>query len=806
MAERFQVIVVGSGPAGMSAAARAAARGMSHVLLEREQRYSETIQKYQRGKFVMATPDVLPLRSDIGFAAGSREEVLDAWGRDLEAQKINIRYGADVTRIERRNGAFTVGLKDKTTLEADAVVLGIGVQGNLRMLRVPGAELPFVQYQLDDPEEYADESIIVIGAGDSAIENAVALAKQNRVVIVNRRGEFARAKVGNLNAIEKAIESGRIECAYNSAPESIEPGQIHLKSPEGVRAYPCNRVIARLGADPPRRLLEACGVAFPEGSESPYPEVSASYETNVPGLYAIGAITGYPLIKQCMNQGYEVIETIAGNPVPPADEPLLQEMFKSLPGRPSVGEALEVIKERVPLFAGLTMLQLREFLLDSDIRVLRPGEVVFKVNDYGNTLFCVAQGEVEIELPPEVGVTLERPHVPCPQGEFFGEVGLIAGRRRAATVRAKTDCVLIELARRSALKLINSSNNARQLIERAAVSRQLRAYLSQELTDPDLEEVIATAGIKQFAAGDTLLREGDTSDDRSVYVIRSGSCTASRRSGGKDVVVAYVPAGHFVGEMALLRESPRAATIKAAVATETIRLDGAAFRRLLDRRPELRDKIERVVQDRVLRGVQRERDLVRSTIAEGLMGQGIGEATDVLLIDESLCIRCDNCEKACAESHDGVSRLDREAGPTFAMIHVPTSCRHCEHPHCMADCPPDSIHRAANGEVWIDHDTCIGCGNCAGNCPYGVIRMAATPPKKPGLLQWLLLGRGPGPGEDKSVTQKKKAPGEPEPVKLAFKCDMCMGIDGGPACVRACPTGAAIRTSPEEFLNTVVAR
>jgi Fe-S-cluster-containing hydrogenase component 2 len=124
----------------------------------------------------------------------------------------------------------------------------------------------------------------------------------------------------------------------------------------------------------------------------------------------------------------------------------------------------------------------------------------------------------------------------------------------------------------------------------------------------------------------------------------------------------------------------------------------------------------------------------------------------------------------------------------------------------MADCPPDSIHRAPGGEVWIDHDTCIGCGNCAGNCPYGVIQMAATPPRKPGLLQWLLFGRGPGPGQDKTAKAKAEKKGGPEPVKLAVKCDMCMGIKGGPACVRACPTGAAIRTSPEVFLNTVVTR
>jgi Fe-S-cluster-containing hydrogenase component 2 len=122
----------------------------------------------------------------------------------------------------------------------------------------------------------------------------------------------------------------------------------------------------------------------------------------------------------------------------------------------------------------------------------------------------------------------------------------------------------------------------------------------------------------------------------------------------------------------------------------------------------------------------------------------------------------------------------------------------------MADCPPDAIHRAENGEVWID-DTCIGCGNCAENCPYGVIQMASAPPEKPGLLQWLLFGRGPGPGG----YRKYHAPeGEPDKdarptQKVAVKCDMCRGIEGGPACVRACPTGAAIRVGPTAFLEAL---
>jgi Fe-S-cluster-containing hydrogenase component 2 len=188
-----------------------------------------------------------------------------------------------------------------------------------------------------------------------------------------------------------------------------------------------------------------------------------------------------------------------------------------------------------------------------------------------------------------------------------------------------------------------------------------------------------------------------------------------------------------------------------------------------------------------------------SSVANFLIDNGIGEATDVLLIDETLCVGCDNCEKACADSHEGLSRLDRETGRTYAHLHVPTSCRHCEHPHCMADCPPDAIHRGPDGEVFID-DSCIGCGNCQRNCPYGVIRMDQVPPPRPSLLQWLMFGKGPGPGEPSHAWAKANREG-PEPPKKAIKCDMCSGIDGGPACVRACPTGAAIRVAPEDFLT-----
>ena len=177
-----------------------------------------------------------------------------------------------------------------------------------------------------------------------------------------------------------------------------------------------------------------------------------------------------------------------------------------------------------------------------------------------------------------------------------------------------------------------------------------------------------------------------------------------------------------------------------------------------------------------------------SSLISFLIQQGVGEATDVLLIDESLCVRCNHCEQACADTHGGATRLDRDAGPIFANIRVPTSCRHCEHPHCMKDCPPDAIHRAPHGEVYID-DSCIGCGNCQQNCPYDVIQMSVIHDQPEPSIWQMLLGIQP------------KALPVIDGAKVAVKCDMCKDITGGPVCVRACPVGAALRVKPEELLS-----
>ena len=798
MSQSVRIAIVGSGPSGLSCAAHAAELNISHVLLEAEGHPSHTIYRYQKGKHVMAEPAILPLRSPITFGAGRREAILGKWSEEIKKYGVNIRYQSAVTAISGTRGAFELKTAAGELVLAENVVLCIGLQGNIRKLGVPGEDLDGVQYQLDDPDEYQGETIIVVGAGDAGIENALALAENNHVILINRHEEFPRVKQGNADLVNAAIHDGRMECRFGTktvqverADEGGKPLYFVAQTPQNTERIACDRVIARLGAIAPRKLVESFGVRFPNQTMEAVPQVSATYESNVPGLYIIGALGGYPLIKQAMNQGYEVVEYILGNPVAPADEDLLKVKFVHFKRAATVAEALALVQGNVPLFKDLTTLQLREFMLDSEVVAPAPGAVVFRKDDYTNSFFSVLDGEVMIEIPAEDGKTKS---IKLRRGQFFGEMGLLSGRRRSSTVMAGKDCVLIETPRRSMLKLVASIESVRRQIDETSLRRAVRTQIAPFVSEAEMDEIVTGALIKNYAAGETIFKEGDAAD--GLHLIRRGSVTISRVIGGKEVVLSYVAAGNYVGEMALLSsEAQRSATVRAAVNCETILLPAAGFNDVLHRNATLRGGIEARVLERLSKNVQRESEPDPGNLISFLINQGLGEGTDVLLIDESLCVRCDNCEKACADVHDGTSRLDRQAGPTFENIHVPTSCRHCENPHCMKDCPPDAIHRNPNGEVFID-SSCIGCGNCQSNCPYGVIQLAQVNPKRsaPSLWAWLLTGLTAEPGREAEYHNEELG-------KKAVKCDMCKDLTGGAACVRACPTGAAVRVSPEKFIS-----
>lgn len=797
MTEKFKIAIIGAGPAGLSAAAHAAELGISHVLLEAGQHPANTIHKYQKNKLVMAEPAVLPLRSPMAFSAGTRENILKTWHEDIRKYKVNLRLDAQVDGIKGERGDFQITLSTGLTINAEFVVLAIGLQGNINKLGIQGEDLPNVQYQLDDPEEFKDETIVVVGGGDAGVENALALAQQNRVILINREEEFSRCKEGNFLLLQAAIKAGRIEPRVSANIDHIDAEtengfllRVVANTSAGIETINCHRVIARLGASPPRKLLESFGVKFPNSNITSAPELSEQYESNVPGLYIIGALGGCPLIKQALNHGYEVVEYILGHPIEPADEPLLKQKISSFDSACSVNEGLAIIRRNAPILADLTALQLRELLLESSVLTPKPNEIIFNHDDYTSSFFSVLEGELAVFVKAKDGSEI---YYQTKAGNFFGEMGLISGRRRSATIKAITDCVLIETPRRTMLKLINSVESVRRKLDEVSMKRVVRNCLTNTLPESELNQLLKDATIKRYKAGDVLFQQGDKAD--GLYLIRRGAVIISQVTGGKEDVLSYVITGNYFGEMALISDKPRSKTARAASATEVVLLKASVIIAALERNTDLRDLLAARYRENAHDNKMIEPQSKPGNLFTFLIQQGVGEATDVLLIDYSLCIRCNNCEIACANTHGGISLFGREAGPTHGHIHLPTSCRHCEHPYCMQDCPPNVIHRSVNGEVFIA-DGCIGCGNCKNNCPYDAIQMVAVDPefKKPGFWQALLRGA--------RHDEKGSIPGGDLPKK-ALKCDLCKDNMMGPACVRSCPTGAALRTSPEALSLTM---
>jgi Fe-S-cluster-containing hydrogenase component 2/thioredoxin reductase/CRP-like cAMP-binding protein len=787
-AQTYDLVIVGAGPGGLSAAARAGQQGMSHVLLEAGGAHANTIQQYQRHKHVMAEPSVLPLRSDIEFAAGRRESILDTWERGIQQAKVNIRYRSEVGGIRGTRGNFEISVKSGEILRGKNVILALGVQGHPRRVTAPGGDLPCVQYTLESAEALRGETIVVIGAGDAAIENAIALSRSNTVIVLNRSNGFPRAKDANAAKITRAISAGRIKCFMNSEARSLTannsaargagqggaiPYRLTISTQEGERSLNCHRVIARLGAIPPRQLVEAIGVRFLSPEADALPELSSAYESTVPGLFVIGALAGYPLIKQAMNQGFEVVEHLLGRAVAPADHDILRDKFRILRGGSDVERIVNVIHKGLPIFRDIQRLALRELLLVSTLTTPAKGSVIFAKGDYASSIFNVLRGEVQLQAEGGPPMLLRG-------GQLLGEMSLVSGRPHETRALAGADCILLETPHSAIKKLLRTEQSVRAYIDTVYALRALRVLLMPHAAPETIHALTGAVGLHRFAPGTEIFKEGDAID--RYYLVRSGSVALSRRRNEHDTAVAYCAANYFLDALGCLSgEMTRSLTAKAMVATELLSIDHASFKALLKADTRLAAKMDAERTEQLKQYAHMQARPEAGNVFSYLMSHGLGEATSVLVIDENLCVGCDQCEKACAATHEGVSRLDRSAGPSLHSLHLPTSCRHCEHPHCMRDCPPSAIHRLPNGEVFID-ETCIGCGNCEENCPYGVIQMAETAPKT-SLIQ-RLLGNKP-----------------PEAAKTAVKCDVCASLKGGPACVRACPTGAAIRIHAEDVLE-----
>ena len=200
-------------------------------------------------------------------------------------------------------------------------------------------------------------------------------------------------------------------------------------------------------------------------------------------------------------------------------------------------------------------------------------------------------------------------------------------------------------------------------------------------------------------------------------------------------MLAYLSRGDYFGEIGLLGGGVRTATCTALDHVEVVRISGDDFREMVERFPNVRGRAGSGGGRTRTRRMQQRLQMVEACRSINFLSQGLMEAQSLLILDLENCTRCDACVNACADAHDGVTRLVRE-GLRFENYLVATSCRQCRDPLCMVGCPVGSIRRRNSLEVIIE-DWCIGCGLCARNCPYGNINLhpfdvMVEDPERPG--------------------------------------------------------------------------
>jgi CRP-like cAMP-binding protein/Fe-S-cluster-containing hydrogenase component 2 len=418
-----------------------------------------------------------------------------------------------------------------------------------------------------------------------------------------------------------------------------------------------------------------------------------------------------------------------------------------------------------------------------------------------------------IGIDANVDLPINRPLAELGPGELFGEMTCRTYQPRSATVQARETCVMVEMLRvildmlvgnRQVSEATKATSKVKMPtfkgtsfktdMEKKYRERSLNNHLRSvplfaSLDEAFLEYLRQNVELVSYNQSQVICKEGEEAD--AFYLIRSGMVRVSNALPGGEMVRTYLSRGDYFGEIGLLRSIKRTATCTALDAVDLVKIPAAEFNLMLEKFPAVRSQIESVASARL--AADQQKMIPAGLHLDDFLNQGLFEAQNLLLIDLDNCTRCDACVRACAQAHDGVSRLLRD-GLRYEHFLVATACRSCRDPLCMTQCPVGSIRRKENLEIIIE-DWCIGCGKCAELCPYGNINMHPLEVIKEVKTEVKSNKEGVPP---KIKIEKKKTT-----AYKANTCDLCTQLST-PSCVYACPHDAAKRVDPQRFFGDAI--
>jgi thioredoxin reductase (NADPH) len=259
----LDVLIVGAGPAGLSAGLGALEHRLRYRLIEQEESLGGSVYHYPRHKIAMTSPVKLALVGTVRMGEIQKEKLLEFWQGVVGKTGLKIGFNERMEAIERQGDTFVVKT-NKGQHHARSVLLAIGRRGTPRKLGAAGEDLAKVVYKLVDPSQYRGQAVLVVGGGDSALEAAIALAEEDdvKVTLSYRSATFSRVKEKNRQKFGALQSAGRIDVRLETTVEHIEPAHVDLKSSRGVERLRNDAVVVCAGGELPTAMLRQVGIAF----------------------------------------------------------------------------------------------------------------------------------------------------------------------------------------------------------------------------------------------------------------------------------------------------------------------------------------------------------------------------------------------------------------------------------------------------------------------------------------------------------------------------------------------------------------